>query len=85
MVLVYVRGYGVVFLCRGKIPSLLSEGRCGGGAIGREKGFAGVVSLGLPCAIWLVATVEVVLRNTGMKDFIKSFSGGSTSLVRLLR
>jgi hypothetical protein len=39
----------------------------------RRKGFAGVVSLGLPCAVWLVATVEVALPNTGMKDFVKSF------------
>ncbi len=38
----------------------------------RRKGFAGVVSLGLPCVVWLVATVEVVLHNTGMKDFVKS-------------
>jgi hypothetical protein len=39
----------------------------------RRKGFAGVVSLGLPCAVCLVAMVEVALRNTGMKDFVKSF------------
>jgi len=38
-----------------------------------ERGFAGVVSLGLPCAVRLVATVEVALRNTMMKDFVKSF------------
>jgi hypothetical protein len=39
----------------------------------RRKGFAGVVSLGLPCAVLLVATVEVALRNTGMKGLVKSF------------
>jgi hypothetical protein len=32
-----------------------------------------MVSLGLPCAVWLVATVEVALRNTRIKDFVKSF------------
>jgi hypothetical protein len=51
VVVVFVRGYGVTFLCRGKILSLLGEGRCGGGAVGREKGLAGVVSLGLPCSL----------------------------------
>jgi hypothetical protein len=39
----------------------------------RRKGFAGVVSLSLPCAVWLVATVKVALRNTGMNNFVKSF------------
>jgi hypothetical protein len=39
----------------------------------RREGFACVLSLGLPCAIWLVATMEVVLCNTRMKDFVKSF------------
>lgn len=39
----------------------------------RRKGFAGVVILGLQCAIWLVATVESVLRNIALKEFVKSF------------
>jgi hypothetical protein len=34
---VFVRGYGVAFICRGEILSLLDEGRCGGVVVGREK------------------------------------------------
>jgi len=45
------------------------------------KGFADVVSMGLPCTVWLVATVEVVLHNTGMKDFVKSFWKGQQVLI----
>lgn len=32
----------------------------------RMKGFAGAVTLGLQCYLWLVETLEVALRNPGV-------------------
>lgn len=49
----------------------------------RQKCFAGVVSLGLHCSVWLIATVEVALRNSGLKDFVKSFQEGEQVLIVL--
>lgn len=47
----------------------------------RRKDFAGVVFLGLQCSVWLVATLEVALRNSGVLDFVKSFQEGPKVLI----
>jgi hypothetical protein len=46
-----------------------------------SKGFAGVVSLGLQFAVWVVATMELALLNTGLKDFVKSFQEDQQVLI----
>jgi hypothetical protein len=46
----------MAFLCRGEILSLLDEGKCGGGAVGREKeGFcrSGVFGSSMCSLVWL--------------------------------
>lgn len=46
-----------------------------------RKGFAGKVSLGLQCTAWLLTMVEVALRSSVVKDFIKSFRENSKVLI----
>jgi hypothetical protein len=79
---VSVRGYGVALLCWGEILSLLGDEDVAVVRLEeRRKGFAGVVSLSLPCAVWLVATLKVTLRNTGMNNFVKSFQEDQQVLI----
>jgi hypothetical protein len=49
----------------------------------RRKGFADAVSLGPHCSVWLIATVEVALHNSGLKDFVKSFRESEPGLILL--
>jgi hypothetical protein len=47
----------------------------------RRKGFAGSVILGVQCTGWLVSMVEVVLRNPGVEEFVKSYREGLKMLL----
>jgi hypothetical protein len=39
----------------------------------RRKDFVGCVFLGVQCSVWLVDTVEEVLKSLGIEDFAKSY------------
>jgi hypothetical protein len=39
----------------------------------RKKVFVGYVFLGVQCSVWLVDTVEEVLKSLGKEDFVKSY------------
>lgn len=70
-------GYGVAFFHGGKILCSFGEERRADGPVGgKEKVFAGSVILGVQCTRWLVLMVEVVLRNPGVEEFVKSYREG---------
>lgn len=39
----------------------------------RRRNYAGSMMLGAQCINWVVSTMEAMLRNSEVKDFVKSF------------